>query len=90
MSRSFAERGLSINYGPEKSCYMQTSRADKRYDAEIGKLEKVERYQYLGALLTTDKRGLINYKGLTKAQSTNRNQQARQVAGKFARMLRNK
>lgn len=87
---TFKKYGLSLNYGPSKSCYMQTSLRSKKHTLNIGELSRVETYQYLGCLITTDKLNNINYKGLTKAQSTSRNSKIRNVAKKFSWMLGNR
>ena len=87
---TLSKYGLSINYGPNKSCYMQTSQIGKKYTEKIGDLQRVENYQYLGCVLATDKRNSLNYQGLTKAQSLNRNDKLRQIAKKFAWMLTNR
>ena len=87
---TLSKYGLSINYGPNKSCYMQTSQIGKKYTEKIGDLQRVENYQYLGCVLATDKRNSLNYRGLTKAQSLNRNDKLRQIAKKFAWMLTNR
>jgi len=88
--RVFTKYGLAINYGPNKSCYIQTSPASKKYSEKIGQLERVNSYQYLGCLITVDTRNNINYKGLTKVQSGCRNGKIRSVAKKFSWMLSNR
>ena len=90
LKKTFARFGLSINYAPGKSCYMQTSQAKNKYTTKIGDLERVESYQYLGCLLSLDKRNSISYRGLTKTQSTNRNSKIKQIAKKFSWMLGNR
>ena len=52
----FDNFGITINYGPNKNFYMQTSPAKHRHTGKIGNLERVESYQYLGCLISTDKR----------------------------------
>ncbi|OMJ82401.1 hypothetical protein SteCoe_16874 [Stentor coeruleus] len=69
---------------------MQISQAKNNYTAKIGDLERVESYQYLGCLLSTDKRNSISYRGLTKTQSTNKNFKIKQIARKFSWMLGNR
>ena len=90
MNEQFSRLGLTINYGPDKSCYMQTSPLARKFTEKIGKLERVENYQYLGSLVSTDKNNRINLRSLTKAQSSIRYSKIRGVARKFAWMLANK
>ena len=90
LKNTFARNGLSINYGPGKSCYMQTSSTRSKFSERLGELQRVESYQYLGCLLSTDKRNGINYKGLTKAQSGSRCGKLRAIMKKFSWMLSNR
>ena len=90
IKRELNKYGLTINYGPNKSCYMQTSPAAKRHTEKIGQLERVESYQYLGSLMKVDRRNSINYRGLTKAQSGCRNVKLRTISKKFSWMLSNR
>ena len=49
--KAFKALEIKINYGPEKSCYMQFSRKDLKHNNKIGKLERVENSSTLVLLL---------------------------------------
>ena len=90
LNRKCAELGLSLNYAPDKSCYMQTSPPDRKQTGKIGKLQRVEKYQYLGTNLSTTKQNYLNYRGLTKNQSLHRSTKFKLISNKFSWMLKNK